>query len=56
MNEPKVRRVIADTVKLARERWPAMIDSAALPAPWKKRLRQRLAEHPLLQGLARRGA
>ena len=32
-----------------------MIDGAALPAPWKTRLQQRLQSHPLLQGMARRG-
>jgi len=55
LHEPLVRRVIADTARLARSQWPAMIDASTLPAPWKKRLQQRLQAHPLLQGMAKRG-
>jgi serine/threonine-protein kinase HipA len=55
VHEPLVRRAVADTARLARSRWPAMIEASALPAAWKKRLQQRLQAHPLLQGMARRG-
>ncbi len=55
LHEPVVRKLIADTARRARERWPAMIDASALPAAWQKRLQQRLQAHPFLQGLARRG-
>jgi len=55
LHEPLVRRVVAETARLARSRWPGMIEASTLPAPWKKRLQQRLQAHPLLQGMARRG-
>ncbi|MDO9402170.1 MAG: type II toxin-antitoxin system HipA family toxin [Polaromonas sp.] len=55
LHEPLVRRVIADTARLARDAWPAMIDGSTLPAPWKKRLQQRLQAHPLLQSMRKRG-
>jgi serine/threonine-protein kinase HipA len=55
LQEPRARRVVTDTVRAARAAWPGMIDASTLPAPWKKRLQQRLQKHPLLQGLARRG-
>ncbi|MCY1530536.1 hypothetical protein D9M68_657270 [compost metagenome] len=55
VHEPRMRRVVADTARLARDQWPAMIDASALPAPWKKRLQQRLQAHPLLQGMSKRG-
>jgi serine/threonine-protein kinase HipA len=42
-------------VRAARAAWPAMIEAATLPAPWKARLAARLRDHGLLQGLARRG-
>lgn len=53
MHEPLVRRTIADTTRLARDAWPAMIEASTLPAAWKKRLEQRLRAHPLLQAVAR---
>ncbi|MDM0089103.1 MULTISPECIES: type II toxin-antitoxin system HipA family toxin [unclassified Variovorax] len=55
LHEPRVRRAIADTARAARAAWPAMIETATLPAPWKARLAARLRDHGLLQGLARRG-
>jgi serine/threonine-protein kinase HipA len=55
VNEPLTRRTIADTVRAARAAWPAMTEASALPAPWKRRMRDRLESHPLAQGLARRG-
>jgi serine/threonine-protein kinase HipA len=55
LHEPLVRRVIADTARLARDKWPAMIEASALPAPWKKRLQQRLQAHPLLQAISKGG-
>jgi serine/threonine-protein kinase HipA len=55
LHEPLVRRVIADTARLARDQWPAMIEASALPAPWKKRLQQRLQAHPLLQAISKGG-
>jgi serine/threonine-protein kinase HipA len=55
LHEPLVRRIVADTARLAREKWPAMIDASTLPAPWKKRLQQRLQAHPLLQSMRKRG-
>jgi serine/threonine-protein kinase HipA len=55
LHEPLVRRVVADTARLARNLWPEMIDGSTLPAPWKKRLQQRLQAHPLLQAMAKRG-
>ncbi len=55
LHEPRVRRLVADTVRLAREHWPALIEAAALPAEWKARLSRRLASHPLLEGMVRRG-
>jgi len=55
LHEPRVRRLVADTVRLAREHWPALIEAAALPPEWKARLSRRLASHPLLDGMARRG-
>ncbi|MEJ7688655.1 MAG: type II toxin-antitoxin system HipA family toxin [Variovorax sp.] len=55
MHEPLVRRTVAETIRAARAAWPGMIDASALPAPWKKRLQQRLRSHPLTEGLARRG-
>lgn len=55
LHEPRVRKLIADTSRLARAAWPAMIEASGLPAPWQQRLQKRLAAHPFLQGLARRG-
>jgi serine/threonine-protein kinase HipA len=55
LHEPMVRRVVADTARLAREQWPDMIDASMLPAPWKKKLQQRLQAHPLLQSMRKRG-
>jgi serine/threonine-protein kinase HipA len=55
LHEPRVRRAVADTAKAARSAWPAMIEAAALPAAWTAKLSQRLHDHVLLQGLARRG-
>ncbi|AMM26420.1 type II toxin-antitoxin system HipA family toxin [Variovorax sp. PAMC 28711] len=55
LHEPLVRKLIADTSRRARDRWPAMIEGSSLPPAWQKRLRQRLQAHPFLQGLARRG-
>ncbi|MGJ7578740.1 type II toxin-antitoxin system HipA family toxin [Variovorax sp. RHLX14] len=55
LNEPLMRRTIADTVRAARAAWPAMTEASTLPAAWKQRMRNRLETHPLSQGLTRRG-
>jgi serine/threonine-protein kinase HipA len=55
LNEPLVRRTIADTARAARAAWPAAIEDSTLPRAWKERLLERLARHPLLAGLSRRG-
>lgn len=54
LHEPRVRKVITETSRLARASWSAMITASGLPVPWQQRLLKRLTAHPFLQGLARR--
>lgn len=55
LHEPLARRAIADTARLARERWPAMLEAALLPAVWKERLDARWRTHALWRPRGRAG-
>lgn len=56
LHEPLARRTLAETVRLARERWPAMLEAASLPAVWKERLDARWRAHALWRPRGRAGS
>lgn len=56
LHEPLARRAIADTARLARERWPAMLEAAPLPSVWKERLEARWAANALWRPRSRASA
>lgn len=53
LHEPLVRKTITETARLAKARWPEMLEASTLPDTWKARLQARWAAHTLLHSVSR---